>query len=248
MAHRSTAVRSAEPTGAVVDVPTATGSVNAAASGPGREDATVPSGSTGAVRLGIEGLSKAFHRSSGDRVNAVDAIDLEVHAGEIVVLLGPSGCGKSTLLRCIAGLDVPDSGQISIDGTAVFHSAKKIVVPPDRRDVNMMFQSYALWPHMTLQDNVAYPLRIAGGMSRAKAREEARDYLALVGSMVSATSTPRVSAADSSSASRSPGRSSRTRPSCCSTSRCPTSMRRCERYSDGSSCESTRSFGSRRCT
>lgn len=132
------------------------------------------------LRLEISALKKDFVRSGGMRVPAVDDVTLEVHSGEIVVLLGPSGCGKSTLLRCIAGLETPDTGTIRIAGETVFAGASGLVVPPERRDINMMFQSYALWPHMTLEDNVSYPLRVAG-VKAATARKRAEEYLDLVG-------------------------------------------------------------------
>ena len=90
---------------------------------------------------------------------AVDALDLTISPGEFLVLLGPSGCGKTTTLRCLAGLETPDSGRIVLGDAVVFDSEKRIDVPPDRRDIGMVFQSYALWPHMTVRQNIAYPLR-----------------------------------------------------------------------------------------
>ena len=123
--------------------------------GPGNvSDHTVP-------RLRVDGLSKQFRRVKGDRVLAVDDVTLEVYPGEFLVLLGPSGCGKTTLLRCIAGLEVPDQGEISLDGELLFSSVKGVSCPPERRNMSMLFQSYALWPHMTVYENVAYPLRTA---------------------------------------------------------------------------------------
>src|SRR5690606_22454975 len=92
----------------------------------------------------------------------------------------PSGCGKSTLLRCLAGLEHPDSGTISIAGEVVFDQARGTSLPPNERDVNMMFQSYALWPHMTLEANVAYPLRVRG-TKKSTALNRANEYLDLVG-------------------------------------------------------------------
>ena len=91
-------------------------------------------------------------------VQAVDGVDLDVHSGEIMALLGPSGCGKTTTLRCIAGLEKPDSGEIWIDGKLV--SSKNVFLPPEKRNIGMVFQSYALWPHMTVFNNIAYPLKI----------------------------------------------------------------------------------------
>jgi len=125
----------------------------------------------------LEGLSKTFRRTSGEVVNAIDDISLTVGVSEILVLLGPSGCGKTTLLRCIAGLETPEKGIIRLQNRIVFSGTPSIVVPPERRKIGMIFQSYALWPHMTVLDNVAYPLRVAGE-SRSDAREAAQTMLA----------------------------------------------------------------------
>jgi iron(III) transport system ATP-binding protein len=93
-------------------------------------------------------------------VTAVDKVNLSVEPGEFVTLLGPSGCGKTTTLRMVAGLDHNDGGRISIGGRVVSDAQCRVFVPPDRRQLGMVFQSYAIWPHMTVFDNVAYPLRI----------------------------------------------------------------------------------------
>lgn len=106
----------------------------------------------------IKGLTKRY-----GPVTAVEDLDLDVESAEFVTLLGPSGCGKTTTLRCIAGLEKPDAGEIVIDGRTVVSAEKGIFVPPEKRDVGMVFQSYALWPHMTAFDNVAFPLRRAAG-------------------------------------------------------------------------------------
>jgi iron(III) transport system ATP-binding protein len=93
-------------------------------------------------------------------VYAVDNIAFTVEDGKFYTLLGPSGCGKTTTLRCIAGLEKPDAGDIAIGGTVVYSSAKRTHVPAHKRDIGMVFQSYAIWPHMTVFENVAFPLRV----------------------------------------------------------------------------------------
>ena len=107
----------------------------------------------------VEGLSKTFP----DGTVAVDELSLRVEPGEVVSLLGPSGCGKTTTLRCIAGLETPDKGRITLDGRAVFEfdgQGPRLVVPPEGRGLSMVFQQYALWPHMTVYGNVAYGLEV----------------------------------------------------------------------------------------
>jgi iron(III) transport system ATP-binding protein len=132
------------------------------------------------ARVTVRAVNKAFVRQGGAEVQAVDDINLDLAQEEILVLLGPSGCGKSTLLRCLAGLEHPDTGRITIGGEVVFDREKGISLPPNERDVNMMFQSYALWPHMTLEGNVAYPLRVRG-VNKKNALAQANEYLDLVG-------------------------------------------------------------------
>ncbi|RZL84608.1 MAG: ABC transporter ATP-binding protein [Rhodococcus sp. (in: high G+C Gram-positive bacteria)] len=107
----------------------------------------------------VAGLGKTFV-SKGRTVRALNNLDLLIARGEYVVVLGPSGCGKSTLLRCIAGLEKPTAGRISLPGQVVFDQATGVDVAPRRRNVSMVFQNYALWPHMTVEKNVAYPLRM----------------------------------------------------------------------------------------
>jgi ABC-type sugar transport system ATPase subunit len=103
----------------------------------------------------FRGLTKRY-----GKVLALDRIDLTVGAGRFYALLGPSGCGKTTLLRCLAGFEVPDEGEIVIDGRTVFSAAQGVFVPPGERDLGMVFQSYALWPHMRVSDNVGFGLEL----------------------------------------------------------------------------------------
>ncbi|MEI7546719.1 MAG: ABC transporter ATP-binding protein [Actinomycetota bacterium] len=128
----------------------------------------------------IRNLHKTFRRVGGAEVFAIDDVSLSVAPSEIVVLLGPSGCGKTTLLRCVGGFERPDSGSISIAGRPVFSSEPRTFVPPERRPVGMIFQSYALWPHMTVFDNVAYPLRCRK-LAKSEVLERTSDILRSVG-------------------------------------------------------------------
>src|SRR5437868_169724 len=105
------------------------------------------------AHLELEALTKRY-----PGVTSVDRIDLAVEPGEFICLLGPSGCGKTTTLRMIAGFIEPDAGRIRVGGKVV--SAPGTVVPPERRNMGMIFQSYAVWPHMTVRQNVAYGLRM----------------------------------------------------------------------------------------
>ena len=107
--------------------------------------------------VSIEGLTKHF--DGKPPTVAVDDLHLEIEQGEFLVLLGPSGCGKTTTLRCLAGLERPAAGRISLGGATVFDGARRINLPPDKRNIGMVFQSYALWPHMTVRRNIGYPLR-----------------------------------------------------------------------------------------
>lgn len=133
--------------------------------------------------VSIRELRKRFQRGDGSVVNAIDDVSLDVLPGEFIVLLGPSGCGKTTLLRSIAGLEQPDAGQIEIHGTTNFSSERGIDVPPERRQLSMIFQSYALWPHMTAFQNIAYPLEAKrkGRPKKAEIRERVDRVLGLVG-------------------------------------------------------------------
>jgi len=93
-------------------------------------------------------------------VNAVDCVNFAIERGEIFTLLGPSGCGKTTTLRLVAGLEEPDGGNISIAGKSVADPARGFYLPPEKRHLGMVFQSYAIWPHLTVFENVAFPLRV----------------------------------------------------------------------------------------
>ena len=101
----------------------------------------------------------AIHKSFGS-VPALRGIGFDVPLGRTVSLLGPSGCGKTTMLRSIAGLETPNAGRISIGSTVVFDSKQMIDLPSERRQIGMVFQSYAVWPHMTVGQNVGFPLKI----------------------------------------------------------------------------------------
>lgn len=105
--------------------------------------------------LRVRGLSKIYR---GTRV--VDDVSFDVEAGTVLTLLGPSGCGKSTTLRLIAGLEQADAGEVWISGRLVASVPRKIMLPPERRRVGLVFQSYAVWPHMTVADNISYPLKL----------------------------------------------------------------------------------------
>jgi iron(III) transport system ATP-binding protein len=130
----------------------------------------------------IHGLGKDFERTGDTVVHALQAIDLEVRHGEFFVLLGPSGSGKTTLLRCVAGLAVPDRGEIVLDGVTVYSQLKRTLVPPELRGLGMVFQSYAIWPHMSVFENVALPLsQRKRKLSKAEIRERVQWALSLVG-------------------------------------------------------------------
>jgi iron(III) transport system ATP-binding protein len=127
------------------------------------------------VSVKIEGLSKSF---AGNPVIA--DLSVSFRAGAISVLLGSSGCGKTTILRCIAGLEEPDEGEIRINDRLVFSARRNVQVLPEQRNLGMVFQSYAIWPHMTVNENVALPLR-ARSMSAPEAKQRVQELLQLVG-------------------------------------------------------------------
>jgi len=127
------------------------------------------------ARTSIQGLCKLFKGTPP--TTAADHLDLEVEEGEFLVLLGPSGCGKTTALRCLAGLETPDEGRISIGNQVVFDAQAGIEVAPDKRHIGMVFQSYALWPHLTVRKNIQYPLvtrKITQGLREGWVEQMAR--------------------------------------------------------------------------
>src|SRR4051794_24257122 len=132
--------------------------------------------------LTVRHLSTDYTDARGRVVNAAQDVSFEVPSGKLFTLLGPSGCGKTTTLRSIAGLERPRSGEIVVDGTIVYSSARRIFVPPNRRRFGMVFQSYAIWPHMNVYQNAAFPLEVQGGkISRSAIREKVMRVLETVG-------------------------------------------------------------------
>src|SRR3990172_5618005 len=127
----------------------------------------------------IESLEKYFGEDV-ERVHVLKGVSLEIPEGSLYTFLGPSGCGKTTTLRCVAGLERPEGGRISIDGKAVFASGERVYVPTNKRPIGMVFQSYAIWPHMTVAENVAYPLTIHR-RPKAEIRKRVVDVLKVVG-------------------------------------------------------------------
>jgi multiple sugar transport system ATP-binding protein len=126
----------------------------------------------------LESITKRF-----GPVTAVNALTLSIEKGEFLTLLGPSGCGKTTVLRMIAGLEIPDEGVLRIRGQEVFSAPEGLFVPPGRRGVGLVFQSYALWPHMTVFENVAFGLQVQG-VARQEMEERVKaslDYMRLGG-------------------------------------------------------------------
>ena len=110
--------------------------------------------------LNVEGLCTEYVGEHGQRIRAADDVAFEVPQGKLFTLLGPSGCGKTTTLRSIAGLERPRGGEITVAGDIVYSSRRGIFVPPNRRGLGMVFQSYAIWPHMTVFENAAFPIRV----------------------------------------------------------------------------------------
>ncbi len=134
------------------------------------------------MEIRVEGLTKHYV-AEGRTVKALDRVDLTIPANRIFTLLGPSGCGKTTLLRCIVGLETPDDGEIRIGNEVVWSRARGVAVPTEKRGLGMVFQSYAIWPHMSVFDNVAYPLQVRGvdRATIAKKVAAALQFVQLVG-------------------------------------------------------------------
>ena len=122
--------------------------------------------------LTVQGLFTEYPNERGEVVKAAQDVSFTVDEGRLFTLLGPSGCGKTTTLRSIAGLERPRAGEISVSGRVIYSSAKNVFVAPNRRGFGMVFQSYAIWPHMTVFENAAFPLQV--GKSRLS-RTQIRD-------------------------------------------------------------------------
>jgi iron(III) transport system ATP-binding protein len=132
--------------------------------------------------LRVEHLTKIFDNSTDQIAGGIRDASFALDPGTFFTLLGPSGCGKTTTLRCIAGLETPDQGVISVDGRTLFDAQARVNVPVERRTVGMVFQSYAIWPHMTVAENVSFPLTVAKNRrySRAEIEEAVKRALAVV--------------------------------------------------------------------
>ncbi len=132
--------------------------------------------------LTVTALNTEYKTPPGPAVKATQDVSFEVPAGKFFTLLGPSGCGKTTTLRSIAGLERPTSGEIAIGSRVVFSSARRVFVPPYRRNFGMVFQSYAIWPHMTVFANAAFPLKMRKNKpSQREIRDKVMRILTVVG-------------------------------------------------------------------
>jgi iron(III) transport system ATP-binding protein len=129
------------------------------------------------IAVSLRGLWKTY---PGSAKPAVQDLTLDVYDGEILTLLGPSGCGKTTTLRMVAGLETPDAGDIFFRDEAVVMTSRRLNLPPNKRNVGMVFQSYAIWPHMTVAENVAYPLTIQR-RPKDEVKRRVSDVLKIVG-------------------------------------------------------------------
>jgi iron(III) transport system ATP-binding protein len=129
--------------------------------------------------LQVSHLRKVYRTAHGE-VEAVRDFSFQMRQGEFLTLLGPSGCGKTTTLRCVAGLENPDSGEVLINGTTVYSSRARVLVPTEKRDIGMVFQSYAIWPHMNVFENVAFPLKTGKRIKREEIQRRVGEALRLV--------------------------------------------------------------------
>ena len=129
-----------------------------------------------ATAVAVSGLTKRF---AGHTV--VNDVSFSVKKGGTLALLGPSGCGKTTILRCLAGLETPDAGRIAIAGRTAFDAAARVNLLPEQRGLGVVFQSYAVWPHMTVAQNVGFPLRVRKRMRADERRERVQLALSAVG-------------------------------------------------------------------
>jgi iron(III) transport system ATP-binding protein len=132
--------------------------------------------------LEVVGLSKSFESAHGERAKVVEDVSFIVPEGQCYALLGPSGCGKTTTLRCVAGLEQADAGIVRIGGTVVSDTSNGTFIPVHERPIGMVFQSYAIWPHMDVFGNVSYPLTVQRPRpEKSEVRERTMQALALVG-------------------------------------------------------------------
>jgi iron(III) transport system ATP-binding protein len=132
--------------------------------------------------LNVNALYTEYPNEKGEIVKAAQNVTFEVPEGKLFTLLGPSGCGKTTTLRSIAGLERPRAGEITVDGVAVFSSSKNIFIAPNKRNFGMVFQSYAIWPHMNVFKNVAFPLEVgARKFSKKEIEDRVMRVLTAVG-------------------------------------------------------------------
>jgi iron(III) transport system ATP-binding protein len=130
--------------------------------------------------LSVKSLTTEYRIGRGETVAAARDIDFEVEEGKLFTLLGPSGCGKTTTLRSIAGLERPKSGEIIVNGRVVFSASRNISVALNKRNFGMVFQSYAIWPHLSVFENAAFPLQVRGTLSRKTIRDRVMKVLEVV--------------------------------------------------------------------
>jgi ABC-type spermidine/putrescine transport systems, ATPase components len=164
---------------------------------------TAMNGAGRGASVSLTDLEKKF-----ERVNAVDGVSLDIRSGEFLTLLGPSGSGKTTTLMMIAGFEMPSSGDIAIDGKSV------VAMPPYRRNIGMVFQNYALFPHLTVEENIGFPLKQRGVAKAERVQAGRRGARAGASCRAMAAAIRASSRAASSSASLWPAPSSSSRGCC----------------------------------